>query len=98
MIVRDQTGTVSKGAPNGWMLERRQQTCQEGRNGIRDQDLKEHLRLRSQRAFSKVLGQIIGLEAAKQAVEFSIRLWKMNVRTFWRGWSLPKRKKRLHTE
>jgi hypothetical protein len=40
---------VARGAPKGWILERRQQTRQEGSNGIRDQDVKEQLLLRKER-------------------------------------------------
>jgi hypothetical protein len=41
------------------------------------------------------LGQMIGLEVAKRAVEFSIGLLKMSDRTLWRSRTPPKQKKRL---
>jgi hypothetical protein len=47
-----------------------------------------------QRDFYEALGQSIGLEVTKRAVEFSIRLQKMSDWTLWRGRPPPKRKKR----
>jgi hypothetical protein len=40
--------SVARGAPGGRTLERRQQTRQEGSNGIRVRDVKEQLRLRKE--------------------------------------------------
>jgi hypothetical protein len=54
-------------------------------NGILDQDLKEQLHLRKEKTFGRISGKIVELEIAKQTVETSIRLSKMNDWTLWRG-------------
>jgi hypothetical protein len=42
--------------------------------------------------------ETLGLEIAKRIARISIRLWKMSVRSLWRGRPPPKRKKRQYTE
>jgi hypothetical protein len=51
-----------------------------------------YIHLRSKTAFIKTIGQTRELEVAKQAVESSVRLRKMSVKTLWRSWPPPKRK------
>jgi hypothetical protein len=51
---------------------------------------REQLHLESKETFYEALGQIIGLEVVKQAVEFSVGLQKMCVKTSWRSQQPPK--------
>jgi hypothetical protein len=70
----------------------------EGINGIRDRDIKEHLRLGNERTSSRIIRKALVLEIVKRGVEPSVRIEKMNVGTLWMGRPPPKRKKRLHTD
>jgi hypothetical protein len=80
------------------MLKSRQWTCQEGSNGIRDQDLKEQLCLRKERISGGIFRKTVELEVAKQIVRTFVILRKMSDWALWRGQPPPKPKKRLHTE
>jgi hypothetical protein len=57
--------SVARGAPKGWTLEKNHRTCQGDSSGIRDRDLKEQVRLGSERAFNKTVRKTIGLEVMK---------------------------------
>jgi hypothetical protein len=61
-------------------------------NGIRGQSRRQELCLGSKETFH---GQTHRLEVMKQAVGFSIRLWKLSDWTSWRSQPSPKQKKRL---
>jgi hypothetical protein len=54
-------------------------------------DLKKQLHLRKERIFRETLA----LEITKRIARSSVRIKKMRVRTFWRGWPHPKQKKGL---
>jgi hypothetical protein len=60
----------------------------------KNRDLKEQLRLGSERTCGRIFRKALVLEIVKRRVEPSVRIRKMNVRTLWRGQSPPKRKKR----
>jgi hypothetical protein len=60
-------------------LEKTHQTRPKCNNGIRDRGLRRELHLGSKETFYEALGQIIGVEVAKGAVEFSTGLRKMTV-------------------
>jgi hypothetical protein len=80
------------------MLQRRQWTCQEGSNGIKDQDLREQLCLRKEMISGGIFMKTVELEVAKQIVGTFIMLLKMSDWALWRGQPPPKQKKRLRTE
>jgi hypothetical protein len=81
---------VARRAPKGWTLKKRCQARPKRNKGIRDLGLRRELHLGSKETFYEALGQIIGLEVTKQAVEFSFGLQKMSVKTLWRSWPPPK--------
>jgi hypothetical protein len=88
---------IVQGNPKGQTLRKRCWAQPKCNNDIRDQGLRQQLCLGSNKTFYEALGQIIGLEVMKQAVEFAIGLQKMSVKTLWRSQPPPKGKKRLHT-
>jgi hypothetical protein len=62
-------------------------------NGIWDQRLKQKLHLGSKKEFYEALGQIIRLEVAKRAVEFSTGLRKLSNWTLGRRGLAPSKRK-----
>jgi hypothetical protein len=84
---------VLQGAPKGQTIGKKCRAQLECVNGIRDQNLKEQLRLREDRTSGRIFRKTAELEIAKQLVGTSTRLWKMSVRALWRGQPPPKRKK-----
>jgi hypothetical protein len=69
----------------------------EGGSGIRDGDLKEQLRLGSERTSGGIFRKALVLEIVKRRVEPSVRIRKMNVRTLWRGFPPPPPKMKEET-
>jgi hypothetical protein len=63
-------------------------------NGITERSRRQQLRLASEMAFNKTLGQPLELEVAKRAGGISIRLRKVSQWASWRSQLPPKRKKR----
>jgi hypothetical protein len=74
---------VVRETPKGQTFEKRRRKRPKCNTVIRDRDLRWELPLRSKETFYETLGQIIGLEVVKRTVEFSVGLWKMNVKTLW---------------
>jgi hypothetical protein len=79
-----------------WLIPTRifQHHCRVGSNGTKDRGIKRQLRLGSKRAL-KTLTKTQELDVVKLAIGSSIWLRKTSVRTLWRSWPPPKRKKRL---
>jgi hypothetical protein len=103
--------SVARGAPKGRMLQRTQQTCQEGSNGIRNRGVKEQLRLwkekttgncireRSRRQKLRLGSQkTLELENMKRVAKSSVRIRKMSGRTLWTGRPPPKEKMNLRRD
>jgi hypothetical protein len=67
---------------------------QEGTNGTRNRDVKEQLRLGSERTTRGIYKKVTGLEIAKRIARCTVRLQRMKDWTLWRGRPSPKRKKR----
>jgi hypothetical protein len=61
-----------------------------------DRDLKEQLHLRKERTSGRIFRKTTELEIAKQTVGTSTRLWKMSVRTLWRGQPLQNKRRGAH--
>jgi hypothetical protein len=81
----------------------KRRTFQKGRrvqlqcnNGIRYRGLKEWLCLGSKGNFNETFRETVRLEITKSGS--SVRIWKMSVRTLWRGRLCLKQKKRPLTE
>jgi hypothetical protein len=83
------------GTPKERTFEPRREARHKSNYGINDRGLRRELCLGSNETFHEVLGQIIELEVEKRAVESSVRLRKMSVKTLCRIRPPPKRKKRL---
>jgi hypothetical protein len=82
---------IVHGTPKGWTYEKRHQAWPKRNNGIMDWGLRRELHLGSKETFYEATG----LEVVKRAVESSIWLRKMSVKTLWRSQPPPKYKKRL---
>jgi hypothetical protein len=80
------------GTPKGWTFKKRRRARPKRNSAIRERGLRLELCLQSRETFYEAFGQIIGLVVVKRAVESSIRLRKMSVKTLWRSWAPPKRK------
>jgi hypothetical protein len=68
-----------RGTPKGPKFKKRHRAQQKYNSGIRNQGLKERLRLGSRRTLNKTFRQTIELEVTKQIVGTSIKLRKMRV-------------------
>jgi hypothetical protein len=90
--------SVVQGAQKRRTFGKRRRAEPECNSGIRVRDLKKRLRLGSMRAIKKALRQITGLEVAKRAEEFSIRLRKMTVRTLWKVGPFPNERRDCYTQ
>jgi hypothetical protein len=92
-VVRDKARTQK-----GLMSGKTHQMKRVGINGTRDCDLKEQQHLGRERTSGRTFKKALMLEIVKQRVELSVRIWKMNVRTLWRGRPPLKLKRRLQTQ
>jgi hypothetical protein len=72
------------------MVEKRQQKGPECNNSIKNQNLRQWLRLEGQRAFKNTTRQTLGLEIVKQVVGISIKLQEVSDLTVWSGRPSPK--------
>jgi hypothetical protein len=79
-----------------WQLCLRKETTTSNR--IRGRSRRQELHLGSVKTLYEASRRTFQLEVVKRAVRTPIRLWKMNVRTLWRGWPPLKQKKRRYTE
>jgi hypothetical protein len=80
--------------PEGTDVREETREQPEGGNGIRGRDLKEQLRLGSERISCRFFRKVLVLEIMKPRVEPSVRIRKMSVRISWKGRPPPKGKKR----
>jgi hypothetical protein len=100
---------VEQGACKERAFGERHRTKPKGSQGVKNQDVKEQLRLRSERTPSSIFGKKITLDIGKRIARSSVRtrkMWNWNSLrsrppleckikewTLWRGRLPPKRKK-----
>jgi hypothetical protein len=66
MVIRDKARVnVARGVPKQWTLKRRQRTCQDGSNRIRNQGSRQRLHLGSRTTCNKTFRKAVELEIAK---------------------------------
>jgi hypothetical protein len=69
----------------GPTVEKWRRKGQECNNRLKNRGARRHLHLQIERVFIKTVRQTLGLEVAKQAVEFSIGLREVSDWTLWKG-------------
>jgi hypothetical protein len=100
---------VEQGACKERAFGERPRTKPKGSQGVKNRDVKEQLRLRSERTPSRIFRRKIRLDIGKRIARFSVSTWKMCIWaslrslpplerrikewTLWRGRPPPKRKK-----
>jgi hypothetical protein len=81
---------IAQGTQKGQTFRKGYQPKLECNTRIRNGDLKEHLRLGSERTIGGIYRKAIVLEMVKRRVEPSVRIKKMSNWTLWRGRPPPK--------
>jgi hypothetical protein len=77
------------------MFGKKCQSKPESIKGIRIQDLKNQLYLRSERTSGRIFKKTIRLEIAKRMTKSSFRIQEIRQWTLWKGWPPLKQKKSL---
>jgi hypothetical protein len=86
---------VARGTPKGRTFGKKNRPKMESIKGLRIQDLKKQLYVRSERTSRRIFGKTIVLEIVKRIAESPIGLRKVRDWTLWRGRPPPKQKKNL---
>jgi hypothetical protein len=67
---------MEQGACKERMFGKRHRTKLKGSHGVKNQNVKEQLCLKSERTSSRIFGKMVGLENAKRIARSSVRLGK----------------------